>query len=219
MDFIKRILLILIATVISISAAENKTSIQLPSPETKGKISVEESLAKRRSVRNYQNIPLSIKELSQILWAAQGITAKWGGRTAPSAGATYPLEIYVAVGRVERIEPGLYHYIPSSHELDSVLKGDIRDKLCAACLGQQSVKKAPVIIIIAANFSRTEKRYRERATQYVYIEVGHAGQNIYLQAESLGLGTVAIGAFDENQLKELLKINEQVVYIMPVGKK
>jgi SagB-type dehydrogenase family enzyme len=219
MDFIKRILLILIATVISISAAENKTSIQLPSPETKGKISVEESLAKRRSVRNYQNIPLSIKELSQILWAAQGITAKWGGKTAPSAGATYPLEIYVVVGEVEKIEPGLYHYIPSSHKLDSVFKGDIRDKLCSACLSQQSVKKAPVVIIIAANFSRTEKRYGKRTTQYVYIETGHAGQNIYLQAETLGLGTVAIGAFDEKQLKELLKINEQVVYVMPVGKK
>lgn len=201
-----------------IYAKENTTLIQLPSPETKGKISVEEALAKRRSIRSYQSTPLSIKELGQLLWSAQGITANWGGRTTPSAGATYPLEIYVAAGNVEGLEPGLYHYIPSSHKLEMVSKGDIRDKLCTACFGQQSVRRAPATIIIAADFSRTKKRYSERGTMYVHIEVGHAGENIYLQAESLGLGTVAIGAFSDELLKDLLKIKEEPLYVMPAGK-
>ncbi len=161
---------------------------------------------------------ISIRELSQLLWAAQGITAKWGGRTVPSAGATYPLEIYVAVGNVEYLEPGVYHYIPGNHKIEKLISQDIRDKLCRAAFGQKSIEKAPATIVIAAEFSRTRKRYGERATRYVYMEAGHAGQNLYLQAEALGLGTVAIGAFDDNQVKGILKIKEDVLYLMPVGK-
>ncbi len=218
MNCTSKILLIFVLLAVS-TTAENKTSIQLPSPETTGKVSVEETLAKRRSIRNYQSTSLSMKDLGQLLWSAQGITAKWGGRTAPSAGTTYPLELYVVAGNVESLEAGLYRYVPVSHKLNMVSKGDIRDKLSIACLGQQSVRKAPVTIIIAADFSRTKKRYGERGIIYVYIEVGHVGENIYLQSESLGLGTVAIGAFNEKLLKELLKINEEPLYVMPVGKK
>lgn len=198
---------------------ESKKLILLPSPETKGKVSVEEALSKRRSIRIFKNSPLSLKEISQILWAAQGITAEWGGRTCPSAGATYPLEIYVVAGNVENIEPGVYHYNAIRHILEPVFQGDIREKLCWACLNQQCVKNAQVSFVIAADFSRTTKRYGKRGIMYVHIEVGHAGQNIYLQAESLGLGTVAIGAFNDKLLKELLKIDEEPLYVMPVGKK
>ncbi|MCM8815909.1 MAG: SagB/ThcOx family dehydrogenase [Candidatus Omnitrophica bacterium] len=193
--------------------------INLPSPEIKGKISLEETIAKRRSIRNYSDEKLSLKELGQLLWAAQGITAGWGGRTVPSAGATYPLEIYVAAGNVDFLKPGLYHYKPGYHNLEKILDGDIRKKLCDAALGQKWIEKAPATIIIAADFSRTRKRYGERGTRYVFIEAGHAGQNIYLQSEALGLGTVAIGAFDDNQIQDILKIKNDVLYLMPVGKK
>ncbi|MCX7705344.1 MAG: SagB/ThcOx family dehydrogenase [bacterium] len=202
--------------------AENfdaKNYFNLPAPDVKGKVSLEQTLAKRRSIREYRDEKLTIKELGQLLWAAQGITANWGGRTSPSAGATYPLEIYVAAGNVEMLEPGVYHYIPEYHRIERVLNQDIRNKLCIAALGQKPIEKAPATIIIAANFSRTKKRYGERATRYVYMEVGHAGQNVYLQAEALGLGTVAIGAFDDGQIKDILKIKEDVLYLFPVGKK
>jgi len=194
--------------------------VTLPAPEIKGKLSVEEALAKRRSVRQYKNNPLSITELGQILWAGQGITSNWGGRTAPSAGATYPLEIYVVVGNVALLEPAIYHYDVFAHGLKKVSSSrDVREKLASAALGQQSIKQAPATIVIAADFSRTERRYGQRAQQYVFIEVGHVTENIYLQAESLGLGTVAIGAFNDTMVREILEIPQDVVYLMPVGKK
>ncbi|MCM8765169.1 MAG: SagB/ThcOx family dehydrogenase [Candidatus Omnitrophica bacterium] len=207
------------AMVLVLAQDDSRVNISLPAHEIKGSVSIEEALAKRRSVRNYKNQQLTMKELGQLLWAAQGITADWGGRTSPSAGATYPLKIYVAAGNVENIKPGLYQYIPESHALEKIFVGDIRKELCLASFGQKSIEKAPATIIIASDFSPTRKRYGERAVRYVYIEAGHVGQNIYLQAESLGLGTVAIGAFSDRQVKELLKIHQEVLYLMPVGRK
>ena len=218
---IKKIsLFLLLLTPVFVLAQNDKgVSLTLPAPEIKGKVSVEEALSKRRSVRQYRNEQISMKELGQLLWAAQGITAKWGGRTSPSAGATYPLEIYVAAGNVENIKPGLYQYMPESHALKEIFVGDIRKELCRASFGQKSIENAPATIIIASDFSPTRKRYGERAVRYVYIEVGHAGQNIYLQAEALTLGTVAIGAFNDHEIKALLKIQKEVLYLMPVGRK
>lgn len=194
-------------------------SIILPSPDTKGKVTLEKAIASRRSVRDFKNEALTISELGQLLWAAQGITAKWGGRTAPSAGATYPLEIYIAAGNVQTLQQGLYRYIPYSHTLEKISDMDLRKNLCDAAYGQKALIMAPVVIIISADFSRTQKRYGERGFRYVYIEAGHVSQNIYLQAETLNIGTVAIGAFDDKQVKSILKINEDVIYLMPVGKK
>ncbi len=191
----------------------------MPPPEKKGKFSLEETIAKRRSIRHYSNEKLSIKEIGQLLWSAQGITADWGGRSSPSAGATYPLEIYIVAGNVEGLKPGLYQYIPQSHSLKLISDVDLRNQLTAAAYGQQMIKNAPATIVIAADFSRTTRRYGDRGIMYVHIEVGHAGQNIYLQAEALELGTVAIGAFNEKQVKILLGIKESPLYIMPVGKK
>lgn len=198
---------------------ENMEKVNLPPPQIKGRISVEEALKVRRSVREYKSIPLTLKELSQILWAANGKTAEWGGRTAPSAGATYPLEIYVVVGNVENLEPGLYHYDVDTHTITLIKKGDLRKELSSAALNQISVKIAPVVIIISAIFERTTSRYGERGKRYVFMEVGHCGQNIHLQAESLNLGTVMIGAFDDQRVKKVLGIKEEVLYLCPVGKK
>ncbi len=194
-------------------------SVELPDPKLSSKTSVEEALSKRRSVREYGKDSLSMEELSQLLWAAQGVTARWGGRTAPSAGALYPLEIYVVVGQVRGLAPGLYHYDPGKHSISKEVDGDLRPKLTEAALYQDEIARAPVTFVIGAVYERTMKKYRQRGIQYVHMEVGAAGENIYLQAETLGLGTVFIGAFEDEKVKKALGIKEEPLGIMPVGKK
>ncbi len=213
------ILLSIITGIISMpSGKAQERSFNLPSPELDSETSIEKALSQRRSVRDFADQTLDNKQISQLLWSAQGITADWGGRTAPSAGATYPIEIYIAVNNSESLTPGLYKYKNTNHSLRLIKKGSLGKKLSQACLGQQSIQEAPVSIIITAVLQRTAVRYGERAQRYVYMEAGHVGQNIYLQAESLGLGTVAIGAFHDDQVQEVLGINEEVMIIMPVGK-
>ncbi|HIE43549.1 MAG TPA: SagB/ThcOx family dehydrogenase [Candidatus Omnitrophica bacterium] len=193
--------------------------INLPPPKIEGKLSLEEVLSQRRSRRTYKDESLRIEEISQILWAAQGITAKWGGRTTPSAGALYPLEIYLVVGKVEDLGPGIYHYQPRDHSLRRLIEGDKRWSLFSACLFQSSLKDAPVSFVICASYPRTTKKYGKRGRRYVHMEVGCAIQNIYLQAESLGLGTVAIGAFVDKAVKKILNIPEEPLCIMPIGRR
>jgi len=193
--------------------------MKLPEPKLESKISVEEALSRRRSVRDYKEDSLSLEEISQLLWSAQGVTAKWGGRTAPSAGALYPLEIYIVVGTVKGLKSGLYHYDPQKHGISQKKEGDLREKLTEASLGQDEILRAPATLVITAVYERTMKKYHERGIQYVHMEVGSAGENIYLQAESLGLGTVFIGAFEDEEVKKVLGIEEEPLGIMPVGKK
>jgi len=190
--------------------------IKLPKPKEKGLTSIEETLNKRRSVRDYKKGPLGLEEISQLLWAASGKNLY--RRTAPSAGATYPLETYLVVGEVEGLEPGVYHYSFSSHRLERIREQDIRKKLCRSALGQSMIEEAPIDIIIAADYDRTTGHYGQRGIRYVHMEVGHVGQNISLQANALSLGTVMIGAFEDNQVKEVLGIKEEPLYIIPVGK-
>ena len=192
----------------------------LPSPETEGLMSVEEALYNRRSRRNFQDTPLTIEQLSQLLWAAYGISDGNRLRTAPSAGALYPLEIYVAVGNVIGIEPGLYRYIPQAHKIVRTLDRDIRADLSVAALNQTMVRDAPIVIIYTAVFDRVASRYGERGLQrYVFMEIGHSAQNVYLQATALGLGTCAIGAFVDERVSEILELpaDEAPLYIMPIG--
>jgi len=195
--------------------------IQLPQPRYQSEVSLEEAILKRRSRREWSSKPLALTAVSQILWAAQGITdPSRGFRAAPSAGATYPLEIYVVVksGGVENLEAGIYHYIPSHHMLKLVKKGDYSDELESAALGQRWVSSAPVNFVIMAAYERTTRIYGERGYRYVHIEVGHVGQNIYLQAVALDLGTVAVGAFYDQQVSEIIGVtNLHPLYIMPVG--
>jgi len=199
-----------------------KNNSFLPEPRLKGEISLEEAIFKRRSQRNFLNKPLSLSQLSQILWAAQGVTDKSTGfRTAPSAGALYPLEIYLLVKEkgVEGLEVGVYHYQPEKHSLELYLKGYSHSDFVRACLNQQACNLAPVSLVIAAEYERTTGKYGERGKRYVEIEVGHVGQNIYLQAETLGLGTVAIGAFIDGEISQVLNLppSHKPLYIMPIG--
>ena len=202
--------------------------VKLPPPVLDGSVSVEKSLAQRRSVRKYAEQPLTLAEVSQLLWAAYGITRpvpdmpqlRGGIRTAPSAGALYPLELYVVAGNVTELVPGVYRYRPETHDLLLVAAGDKRQALFEAAGGQTSVKSAPASIVYSAVFSRTTGKYGTRGRErYVCMDLGHSAENVYLQCASLGLGTCAIGAFDDAKLKSavLMPKAETPLYIMPVG--
>lgn len=209
------------ATAIKGQKMNSQPQIKLPSPNLKGKISLEEAIFKRRSIRIFKDEALSLEEVSQLLWSLQGITNSAKGlRTAPSAGATYPLEIYVVAGKIKNLEAGIYRYNPRQHSLILHYKGDVRRALSEASLRQESILQAPVSFVIAAVFSRTEIRYGKRAERYVYMEVGHAAQNLHLQAAALDLGSVPIGAFQDKMAKETLYLpkEEEPLYIIPVGK-
>jgi SagB-type dehydrogenase family enzyme len=194
--------------------------IELPEPVYESSMSIEEALLTRRSLRAYTEEGLSLTEASQLLWAAQGKTHPSGYRTAPSAGALYPLEVYLVVGRLEGLSAGVYQYLPAEHALVQTLEGDIRASLANASLGQSAVEDAPVSLVLTAVFERTTQKYGQRGERYVYMETGSAAQNVYLQAESLGLGTVFIGAFQDERVRDLIGIpeNEVPLCIMPVGR-
>ncbi|MCK4592270.1 SagB/ThcOx family dehydrogenase [Candidatus Parcubacteria bacterium] len=196
-------------------------TIKLPEPRYESETSVEEALLARRSVRDYKSESLTLEEVSQILWAAQGITDKKGSRTAPSAGALYPLEVYAVVGNVDDFSEGVYKYKPQCHELVKVAEGDKRMELYNAALNQSAVKNAAVAVVFSAVYERTTEKYGERGERYVHLETGHAAQNVYLQAAVLDLGTVVIGAFDDSEVKKIMNMqdDEQPLYIMPVGRK
>ncbi|WP_297497997.1 SagB/ThcOx family dehydrogenase [Thermococcus sp.] len=192
--------------------------VLLPEPRLTGGMSVEEAIAKRRSIRSYRDEHITLDQLSQLLWAAQGIT-DWRRkyRSAPSAGPTYPFEVYVVVGKVEGLSPGIYGYDPFRHVLIELKKGDFRGELQRASLNQEWVGDAPVDIVLVAFYERTTRVYGERGIRYVHMEAGHIGENIYLEATSLGLGTVAVGAFDDERVVEILGTSGSPLYIFPVG--
>ena len=203
-------------------------SYALPSPLTDGNVSVERALVKRRSQRQFVDKAISAEQLSQILWAAYGITQpmpdkpalRGGLRAAPSAGALYPFEIYVIIGKVNGIEPGVYKYISEEHKIIRTIDKDLREEFSKVALGQVHIKEAPVTIFYSAIYSRMTKKYGDRGRdRYVCIDLGHSAQNIYLQAEALNLGTCAIGAFSDEKVAELFQLPEEEapLYIMPVG--
>jgi SagB-type dehydrogenase family enzyme len=186
----------------------------LPPPHLEGALSLEEALQARRSVRTFTDEPLTLEEIGQLLWAAQGITDARGYRTAPSAGALYPLEVYAVTPE------GVFHYDPAQHALLTVIAGDARDALSAAALGQQPVLEAPFILVITAVYERTEAKYgADRGPRYVHLEAGHAGQNVLLQAVALGLGAVPIGAFHDDEVQQVLALpsDHLPLYLIPIG--
>ncbi len=203
---------------------EGGVELKLPQPSLKGSVSLEEAISKRRSRREFLPSPLSLDDLSQLLWAAQGVTepSLWTGlRSAPSAGGLYPLEVYVVVkeGGVSGLNAGAYHYAPHSHTLTLLVEGELSRGLMAACVDQEWVGAAPVNLVYTAVVERTRAKYGERAWQYVLQESGHAAQNVYLQATARGLGGTVIGAFIETEIQSLLSLpsSETPVYVMPVG--
>jgi SagB-type dehydrogenase family enzyme len=188
-------------------------TVVLPAPTRVGHMSLDEALARRRSVREFSAKPLAKEQLSQLLWATQGITHGDGLRTAPSAGALYPLEIYVATSA------GFFHYMPLRHELQRRSDRDLRPELHRASLLQDPVRKAPAVFIITAVYERTTRKYgADRSPRYVHLEAGHAAQNLLLEAVALGLGAVPIGAFDDGEVQRVLSLtSEQPLYLIPVG--
>lgn len=202
-------------------AMSSSGAIPLPAVEPTVNCDLNRALRERRSIREYSDHPLNLKQLSELLWAAQGITSLGGFRTAPSAGATYPLEVWVAAGNVEGLEKGLYRYDPREHVLRLVRKGDFRKGLAAASLGQMWMSAAPAMVIFTAVPTRTTRRYGERGMRYIYNEVGHASQNLSLAAAALQLGTVVVAAFDDDEVAKLMELprGEIPLYIMPVGHK
>ncbi|MCD4724666.1 MAG: SagB/ThcOx family dehydrogenase [Bacteroidales bacterium] len=200
----------------------NNEMIKLPEPKYVSNTSVEQALLKRRSVRVYKDEPLTLIEVSQLLWAAQGITeSRRRSRTAPSAGALYPLDVYIVIGKVEGVTKGVYKYKPHQHELVKVRNGNVRNELTIAALGQTCVGESAIVIVFSAVYERTTQKYGDRGIRYVHMEAGHAAQNVYLQAVSLNLGTVVVGAFKDEEVRKILNMSdeEQPLYIVPVGKK
>jgi SagB-type dehydrogenase family enzyme len=201
----------------------NSQTVQVDiGPRTSGSVSVEEALAARRSIRDYADESLTIDQVMQLLWAAQGITnTEYSFRTAPSAGGTYPLEIYLVAraSGVVGLEAGIYRYEPRNHALIRMVKGEFSGQLMAAALDQEWVGAAPVNFVITAVFERTTGKYGERGTRYVWQETGHAAQNIYLQAVALGLGNVVVGGFHDTEIQKVLQLSdhEMPAYVIPIG--
>ena len=197
--------------------------ISLPKPKLKGEVSLEEALYSRRCVRSYEEGPITLEQVSQLLWAACGLTidALTGPtRAYPSAGGLYPLEVFAVVGEVESLKPGIYRYDPFGHRLLLLKEGDHREALRQAALGQSCISDAPLDLVLSAVYPRTTRKYGERGQRYVLMDLGGAAQNIFLQAESLGLGTVIIGAFFDEKVRKVLGTEEEApLLIMPIGRK
>jgi len=188
--------------------------IELSEPVLKGGVSFEEALAARRSVRDFTGERLTEKELSQLLWSAQGTTRSWGGRTAPSAGALYPIELYIV------LPEGLFRYVSMGHKLVRISDQSLFKPLAGAALGQECIRHAPAVIVMTALYERTERKYGRRGERYVKMEVGHVAENILIQAVSLGLGAVPIGAFYDDRVSRALNLpeNHEPLYLIPVGR-
>ena len=203
-----------------VNGMDRDQGIELPQPALDGGVSLETAISKRRSVREFSRQALPLADVAQLLWAAQGVTSREGGRTAPSAGALYPLELYLVVGKVDSLPAGLYHYRPGEHRLRLVTDGDLRRALAGAALDQSWVRSAPAVLIIAGVYERSAKKYGQRARRYTHIETGHAAQNVYLQAQALGLGTVIVGAFDDAAVREVLGLpsDHAPLALMPIGR-
>jgi len=195
-------------------------SIHLPAPVTAGGISLAQALRQRRSVRTFGPGQLSLAQLGQLLWAAQGITSSDDLRSAPSAGALFPLEMQLAIGAVEGLMPGVYRYLPHQHRLAQTQAGDVRDTLAAAARHQTWVLEAAVVLACGAIYARTTAKYGDRGIRYVHIEVGHVAQNVLLQATALGLNSVMVGAFDDTAVHQALGFPAgcTVLCLIPIGR-
>jgi SagB-type dehydrogenase family enzyme len=206
-------------TALVTSAVSENGQVALPVPAKDSDTSIEEALLGRRSVRSYSDKAVTIEQLSQLLWAAQGITSSSGGRTAPSAGGLYPLKVYAIVGNVENLAAGVYVYEPKTHSLVKVMDGDLRAALSQAALSQPCVKQAAVVFVITGTYETVTSKYGERGVLFTHLEAGHAAQNICLQAVGLKMGVVTIGAFEDAKVKKTLKLpeGETPLYILPAG--
>ena len=187
--------------------------IKLSEPDKSGSMSLEQAITIRRSRRHFLPKPLTLEQIGQLAWAAQGQDSGSRYRTTPSAGATYPLELFVITDK------GMFRYLPDKHSLEKLTDRDLRASLTSAAWEQEFVRAAPLTLVFAAQFSRTTGRYGKRGIRYVYMEAGHAAQNVHLQAEALGLGSVAVGAFEDAPVSTVLSLpdNLEPLYMVIIG--
>jgi SagB-type dehydrogenase family enzyme len=220
MNMMNRILLsqilatgLLSATIVS---AEN---IKLPAPRSDGGMPLEAAMAKRRSVREFKPESISIRELSQLLWAAQGVTGPKGQRTAPSAMAKYPLSIYIVPARVDGLAPGLYRYKADGHELETV-GPDKRAAVLETVPKQTALQQAAVVFIVAMNYQKSAQNVTEQTRRYVHMETGLAAQNLLLEAVALKLGSVVVGGINAEAVRKAANLPEaeEVMCALPVGR-
>jgi len=207
----------LFTLILATSLFAEQEMITLPSPRIESTASLEHTISMRRSLRDFSPESLSIEQLSQLLWAGQGITDGEELRAAPSAGALYPMELRVLVQRVKGLKPGLYVYKAEAHALEAQRVPDAGYPLGDAAYGQDWMEEAPIVIFITATPSRTRVKYGERTERYLFLEAGHIGQNILLQAVALGLGGTPVGAFDDDRIAKLLGTRQTPLYILPIG--
>jgi SagB-type dehydrogenase family enzyme len=203
------------------AAAEEPVRVTLPPPLTTGRLPLEAALQQRRSVRAYADVPLTLAQAGQLLWAAQGQTAPDGRRTAPSAGSLRPLELHLVAGAVQGLAPGVYRYLPSGHALARTAAGDRRAAVAASASGAQAwLQQAPALVVVTGVAARSAGRYGARADRYGALEAGAAAQNLLLQAVALGLGATFVGAFDDAALATLLGLpdGERPWAVLPVGR-
>lgn len=198
-----------------------ETLISLPAPAYPGTVTVAEAIKKRRTIRRFANKPLSLEQVGQLLWAADGVTDPRGLRSAPSAGALYPLDVYLVAGeqQVAGLAAGVYHYLPEKHSLSSRQSGDRRRAVAGACLQQTWLAEAPILFVITGEYRRSQVKYGNRGVRYILMEVGHVAQNIFLQAEALNLGAGIVGAFEDTALSQTLTLpmSHEPLVVMPVG--
>jgi SagB-type dehydrogenase family enzyme len=212
-----------LAAILTLITAETGMADQgiyrLPEPPSAADGGLIGILQERRTIRAFAPQPLSLAEAAQLLWAAQGINSPQGLRTAPSAGALYPLELHLVAGNVAGLASGQYRYVPAQHALQAVQAGDMRRGIAQVALDQAWVAEAPAVVVVTAIDSRTTAKYGPRGVRYVQMEAGHASQNLLLQAVALGLGAAVVGAFDDVDLKQLLRLpgEEHPLAILPVG--
>ncbi len=187
--------------------------VNLSEPKKTGRMSLEQAIASRRSRREFLPKPLSLEQIGQLAWAAQGRGSGGRYRTTPSAGATYPLELFIVT------VDGLFHYRPAKHALEQLVDKDLREELCSAAWGQEFIKAAPVTFVFTAEFNRTTGHYGKRGVRYVYMEAGHVAQNVHLQAEAMGLGSVAVGAFEDISVGKVLLLPDDLesIYMVTIG--
>jgi SagB-type dehydrogenase family enzyme len=205
------------------SGGQGAEAIKLPPPVKKGGMPLAEALAVRRTVRSFASRPLDLKQVSQLLWGADGLSDPRGLRTAPSAGATYPVDLYLVVGEqgVADLAAGVYHYQSAAQALTRVAPGDVRAAVARASLDQTWMTQAPVLVVITGEYRRCTARYGERGIRYTHMEVGNVSQNLFLAAEALGLGAGIVGAFEDKALAQVLKLppGHEPLLVMPVGYK
>jgi SagB-type dehydrogenase family enzyme len=216
-------LMMIVGLMVSAPGSEAAEVIKLPAPATTGGMALSEALAARRTVRRFASRPLELAQVSQLLWEGDGRSDPRGYRTSPSAGATYPLDLYLVVGErgVAGAPAGIYHYQVGPHALKLLAPGEFRAATARACLHQSWMAQAPVMVVITGEYARCTARYGERGVRYTQMESGNVSQNLFLAAESLGLGAGIVGAFEDKPLARVLSLppGHAPLLVMPVGYK